>query len=95
MEIPIAENAITFSIYSVVETVIYVMRQQPSPLSELRFNYTVENCRFKVHKSYGRKWRNLLMKKIGMYLLAVAFCAVAFVGVSRAADEKVTFYVVD
>ncbi len=35
------------------------------------------------------------MKKIGMSLLAVAFCAVAFVGVSRAADEKVTGYVVD
>jgi hypothetical protein len=35
------------------------------------------------------------MKKIGMSLLAVAFCAVAFVGVSRAADEKVTGYVID
>jgi hypothetical protein len=35
------------------------------------------------------------MKKIGMSLLAVAFCAVASIGVSRAADEKVTGYVID
>lgn len=35
------------------------------------------------------------MKKIGMSLLAVVFCAVTFVGVSRAADEKVTGYVID
>ncbi len=35
------------------------------------------------------------MKKIGMSLLAVAFCAVTFVGISRAADEKVTGYVID
>jgi hypothetical protein len=35
------------------------------------------------------------MKKIGMSLLAVAFCAVAFVGITRAADSKVTGYVID
>jgi len=35
------------------------------------------------------------MKKIGMSVLAFAFCAVAFVGVSRASDEKVTGYVID
>jgi len=35
------------------------------------------------------------MKKIGMSLLAIAFCAVAFVGITRAADSKVTGYVID
>src|SRR5580704_11320692 len=35
------------------------------------------------------------MKKIGMSLLAIAFCAVAFVGVTRAADSKLTGYVID
>jgi predicted nuclease with TOPRIM domain len=35
------------------------------------------------------------MKKIGMSLLAVALCTIAFAKVSRAADEKVTGYVID
>lgn len=35
------------------------------------------------------------MKKIGMSLLAVVICSLALVGVSRAADEKVTGYVID
>jgi hypothetical protein len=33
------------------------------------------------------------MKKIGVSLLPVAFCAVAFVAVSRAPDEKLSGYV--
>src|SRR5271169_2456744 len=36
------------------------------------------------------------MKKIGMSLLAVAVCAIAFVGIARAQKEsKVTGYVID
>ena len=35
------------------------------------------------------------MKKIGMSLLAVALCTIAFARVSRADDKKVTGYVID
>jgi hypothetical protein len=74
-------------------TVIYVIQQLPCP--GLFLIRDVAGCRSKFQKSYGRKWRNLLMKKIGMSLLAVALCGIAFVGVSRAAEKKVTGYVVD